>query len=93
VNCVLAYEVSMSAVGGLEVAGRRQLAGSRRLKGDNREGRYVIADVQMKHDFPTERRAFFEPAGNPGGTVLVHGHQQARQNLVDRHHRARRRAN
>jgi 3-(3-hydroxy-phenyl)propionate hydroxylase len=43
-----------------------------RLKGKNYEGRYVIADVQMKHDFPTERRAFFEPAGNPGGTVLVH---------------------
>ncbi len=43
-----------------------------RLAGDNYEGKYVIADVQMKHDFPTERRAFFEPAGNPGGTVLVH---------------------
>jgi 3-(3-hydroxy-phenyl)propionate hydroxylase len=26
----------------------------------------------MDHDFPTERRAFFEPSGNPGGTVLIH---------------------
>ena len=43
-----------------------------RLKGENYEGNYVIADVRMKHDYPTERRAFFEPAGNPGGTVLVH---------------------
>src|SRR6478752_6367932 len=43
-----------------------------RLKGDNFEGRYVIADIRMDHDFPTERRAFFEPAGNPGGTVLIH---------------------
>jgi 3-(3-hydroxy-phenyl)propionate hydroxylase len=43
-----------------------------RLAGDNYEGRYVIADVQMPHDFPTERRAFFDPPGNPGGTVLVH---------------------
>jgi 3-(3-hydroxy-phenyl)propionate hydroxylase len=43
-----------------------------RLKGDNYEGKYVIADVQMDHDFPTERRAFFDPAGNPGGTVLMH---------------------
>lgn len=43
-----------------------------RLKGDNYEGRYVIADVSMTNDFPTERRAFFEPAGNPGGTVLIH---------------------
>ncbi len=43
-----------------------------RLKGDNYEGRYVIADIRMEHDFPTERRAFFEPASNPGGTVLIH---------------------
>jgi 3-(3-hydroxy-phenyl)propionate hydroxylase len=43
-----------------------------RLKGDNYEGRYVIADIRMDHNFPTERRAFFEPAGNPGGTVLIH---------------------
>ena len=43
-----------------------------RLKGENYEGRYVIADVQMDHDFPTERRALFEPKSNPGGTVLIH---------------------
>src|SRR3954447_22961770 len=43
-----------------------------RLKGDNYEGRYVIADIRMDHDFPTERRAFFDPGGNPGGTVLIH---------------------
>lgn len=43
-----------------------------RLKGENYEGRYVIADIRMAHDFPTERRAFFEPASNPGGTVLIH---------------------
>ncbi|MDP3544590.1 MAG: FAD-dependent monooxygenase, partial [Phreatobacter sp.] len=45
---------------------------SLRLKGDNYEGRYVIADVKMAHDYPTERRAFFDPASNPGGTVLMH---------------------
>ena len=43
-----------------------------RMKGDNYEGRYVIADIRMDHDFPTERRAFFESGGNPGGTVLIH---------------------
>jgi 3-(3-hydroxy-phenyl)propionate hydroxylase len=43
-----------------------------RLKGENHEGRYVIADVQMAHDFPTERRALFAPRSNPGGTILVH---------------------
>ena len=38
----------------------------------NYEGRYVIADVQMAHDYPTIRRALFDPKSNPGGTVLVH---------------------
>ena len=33
-----------------------------RLKGENYEGRYVIADVQMEHDYPTIRRALFDPA-------------------------------
>jgi len=43
-----------------------------RLKGENYEGRYVIADVQMQHDFPTIRRALFDPVCRPGGTVLIH---------------------
>ena len=43
-----------------------------RLRGENYEGRYVIADIKMTNDFPTERRAFFEPTSNPGGTILIH---------------------
>jgi len=43
-----------------------------RLKGENYEGRYVIADVRMEHDYPTIRRALFDPACRPGGTVLIH---------------------
>ncbi|OWY09904.1 monooxygenase [Thioclava sp. F42-5] len=43
-----------------------------RLKGENYEGRYVIADVQMNHDYPTIRRALFDPDCRRGGTVLVH---------------------
>lgn len=43
-----------------------------RLKGENYEGRYVIADVQMAHDYPTIRRALFDPDCRRGGTVLVH---------------------
>ena len=43
-----------------------------RLKGENYEGRYVIADIRMAHDYPTIRRALFDPACRPGGTVLVH---------------------
>jgi len=44
----------------------------RRLKGENFEGRYIIVDVRMRHDYPTIRRALFDPACNPGGTVLIH---------------------
>lgn len=43
-----------------------------KLEGENLPGHYVIADVQMQHDFPTERRSFFESSANPASTVLVH---------------------
>lgn len=43
-----------------------------RLKGENFEGRYIIVDVRMAHDYPTIRRALFDPPSNPGGTVLIH---------------------
>jgi 3-(3-hydroxy-phenyl)propionate hydroxylase len=43
-----------------------------KLRGDAYEGRYVIVDIQMHSDYPTERRAFFDPPGNPGSTVLIH---------------------
>ncbi len=43
-----------------------------RLQGENFEGRYVIADVQMAHDYPTIRRALFDPDCRRGGTILVH---------------------
>jgi len=43
-----------------------------RLKGENYEGRYVIADIQMDHDYPTIRRALFDPDCRRGGTVLIH---------------------
>lgn len=43
-----------------------------KLSGEKYEGRYVIADVQMQHDYPTIRRALFDPRCRPGGTVLIH---------------------
>lgn len=49
----------------------RKLRGLR-LKGDNYEGRYVIADVQMPHDYPTIRRALFDPDCRRGATILIH---------------------
>ena len=36
------------------------------------EGRYVIVDILLDSDRPTERLAYFDPACNPGSTVLVH---------------------
>lgn len=43
-----------------------------KLRGDAYEGRYVIADVRYRSDYPTERRAYFDPPCHPGATVLVH---------------------
>lgn len=60
---VLAADGARSALRGLR---------GLRLKGENYEGRYVIADVQMDHAYPTIRRALFDPACRPGGTVLIH---------------------
>lgn len=47
-----------------------------KLHGAAHEGRYVIVDVKMASDYPTERRAFFDCAANPGATVLVHRQPQ-----------------
>ncbi|WP_370342275.1 FAD-dependent monooxygenase [Pararhodobacter marinus] len=58
------------AADGARSAIRRMLG--LRLKGENYEGRYVIADIRMTHDYPTIRRALFDPACRPGGTVLIH---------------------
>jgi len=43
-----------------------------KLVGTSYEGRYVIVDILMESDRPTERLAFFDPPANPGSTVLVH---------------------
>ncbi|PRY71144.1 FAD-dependent monooxygenase [Halomonas ventosae] len=42
------------------------------LHGEAYEGRYVIADVRLKSDFSTERRAFFHSEALPEATILVH---------------------
>lgn len=43
-----------------------------KLAGAAHEGRYVIVDIKLRSDYPTERRAFFDCPGKPGATVLVH---------------------
>lgn len=42
------------------------------LQGTSYEGRYVIVDIELKSERPTERLAYFDPPSNPGSTVLVH---------------------
>ncbi len=43
-----------------------------KLQGTSYEGRYVIVDIFLESDRPTERLAYFDPSSNPGSTVLVH---------------------
>ena len=42
------------------------------MKGTSYEGRYVIVDILLDSQRPTERLAYFDPPCNPGSTVLVH---------------------
>jgi 3-(3-hydroxy-phenyl)propionate hydroxylase len=42
------------------------------LQGTSYEGRYVIVDILLASQRPTERLAYFDAPCNPGSTVLVH---------------------
>ncbi|WP_118133551.1 FAD-dependent oxidoreductase [Oceanicella sp. SM1341] len=42
------------------------------LEGEEFEERFLIADVEMKADFPSERWFWFEPEFHPGQTALLH---------------------
>jgi 3-(3-hydroxy-phenyl)propionate hydroxylase len=42
------------------------------LSGTSYEGRYVIADIHWPTDRPTERLVWFDPASNPGATIIMH---------------------
>ncbi|MFT5134257.1 MAG: 3-(3-hydroxy-phenyl)propionate hydroxylase [Gammaproteobacteria bacterium] len=66
---VIRSDFALAADGARSVA-RHKLG--LKLHGDTYEGRYVIADIQMKSDYPTERRAFFDSLSNPGLTILIH---------------------
>ena len=43
-----------------------------RMVGTSYEGRYVIIDIALDADLPTERMAWFDPPSNPGRTMLMH---------------------
>ncbi|GGO79211.1 oxidoreductase [Marinobacterium nitratireducens] len=49
----------------------RQLLGLR-MEGDSYSGNFVIADIRIDIDLPTERLAYFDPDWNPGNTILMH---------------------
>jgi 3-(3-hydroxy-phenyl)propionate hydroxylase len=42
------------------------------FEGRTFEDNFLIADIRMKADFPTERRFWFNPPFNPGETALLH---------------------
>lgn len=43
-----------------------------KFEGTQYEGRYVIVDIELKSEYPTQRRAWFDPPSNPGSTLLMH---------------------
>jgi len=42
------------------------------LQGTGYEGRYVIVDIELASEYPTERRAWFDPPWARGTTLLMH---------------------
>ena len=42
------------------------------LSGERFEERFLIADIEMKSDFPSERRFWFEPLFHSGQSALLH---------------------
>jgi 3-(3-hydroxy-phenyl)propionate hydroxylase len=43
-----------------------------RFSGSTYDGTYIIVDIHLQSDHPTERRAWFDPPTNPGSTILMH---------------------
>ena len=43
-----------------------------RFSGSTYDGTYIIVDILLRSDSPTERRAWFDPPTNPGSTILMH---------------------
>jgi 3-(3-hydroxy-phenyl)propionate hydroxylase len=42
------------------------------LKGVGYQGRYAIVDIELESEYPTERRAWFDPPWAKGSTILMH---------------------
>lgn len=49
----------------------RQLLGLK-MSGEAHSARYLIADIKLQSDSPTERRAWFDSPVNRGSTILMH---------------------
>ena len=42
------------------------------LEGQSFERRYLITDIELTCDWPTERKVWFDPISNPGSTIIMH---------------------
>lgn len=42
------------------------------LEGRSFERRYLITDIELKCDWPTARKVWFDPVSNPGSTIIMH---------------------
>jgi 3-(3-hydroxy-phenyl)propionate hydroxylase len=43
-----------------------------KLQGKSYASRYLIADITLKIDWPTQRKVWFDPPANKGSTVIMH---------------------
>jgi 3-(3-hydroxy-phenyl)propionate hydroxylase len=43
-----------------------------KFSGTTYDGTYIIVDIHLRSDYPTERRAWFDPPSNRGSTLLMH---------------------
>ncbi len=42
------------------------------LEGQTYEHRYLIADIELEAEWPTERKVWFDPPSNPQSTIIMH---------------------
>ena len=59
------------------------------MEGNSYEGRFVIVDIRIDLDLPTERLAYFSPDWNKGNTILLHKEPDNIWRLIEQDIRSR----